>query len=41
VQGILRDYGFTVLPIDCTQIILTQSGIHCISKTIPAARMAR
>jgi hypothetical protein len=38
VQGILKDYGFTVLPIDCTQIILTQSGIHCISKTVPASR---
>jgi hypothetical protein len=41
VQGILKDYGFTVLPIDCTQIILTQSGVHCISKTVPAVRTRR
>jgi hypothetical protein len=35
VQGILRDYGYQVLPIDCTRVILSNSGIHCISKTVP------
>jgi N-dimethylarginine dimethylaminohydrolase len=35
VAGILKDRGYQVLPIDCTDVILTNSGIHCISKTIP------
>ena len=35
VIGILRDYGFEVCPIDCRQIILSNSGLHCISKTVP------
>ena len=33
VSGILRDYGYEVFPIDCSNIILSNSGIHCISKT--------
>ena len=36
VQGILEDHGFQVFPIDCRQVILTNSGVHCISKTVPA-----
>jgi hypothetical protein len=35
VQGILKGYGFQVFPIDCRQVILTNSGVHCISKTVP------
>jgi len=35
VAGILRDYGYEVFPIDCSNIILSNSGIHCISKTAP------
>lgn len=35
VAGIIRDYGYQVFPIDCSDIILTNSAIHCISKTIP------
>jgi hypothetical protein len=35
VTGLLKDYGYRVIPIDCTNVILTNSGIHCISKTIP------
>ena len=36
VQGILKDYGFDVFPIDCTQVILSNSGLHCISQAVPA-----
>jgi agmatine/peptidylarginine deiminase len=36
VSGILRDYGYEVFPIDCSNVILTNCGIHCISKTVPA-----
>ena len=36
VQSILKDLGFQVFPIDCRQVILTNSGVHCISKTVPA-----
>ncbi len=35
VQEILQDLGFIVLPIDCSQVILSNSGVHCISKTVP------
>jgi hypothetical protein len=35
VVGILRGYGYDVFPIDCSQVILSNSGIHCISKTAP------
>ena len=35
VQTILQRYGYTVLPINCNDIILTNSAIHCISKTVP------
>ena len=36
VVDILHGYGFTVEPIDCSDIILSNSGIHCISAAIPA-----
>ena len=36
ILGILRDYGYQVLPIDCSNVILTNCGIHCISKTVPS-----
>jgi agmatine/peptidylarginine deiminase len=32
---ILRRYGFTVAPIDCSDIILSNSAIHCISTVVP------
>jgi hypothetical protein len=35
VADILRGYGYEVFPIDCSNIILSNSGIHCISKTVP------
>ena len=35
IQGILKDYGFGVYPIDSRDIILANCGPHCISKTIP------
>lgn len=37
-QGILRNDGYQVYPIDCSNIILTNSAIHCISKTAPQTR---
>ncbi len=36
VLGILEDCGYQVFPIDCSQVILSNSGLHCISKTVPA-----
>jgi hypothetical protein len=36
IVGILKNYGYQVLPIDCSNVILTNCGIHCISKTVPA-----
>jgi agmatine/peptidylarginine deiminase len=35
IQGILSDYGFDVYPIDSRDIVLTNSVLHCISKTLP------
>ena len=35
VVEILKSYGYDVFPINCRDIILTQCGIHCISKTVP------
>lgn len=35
VCRILEDHGYQALPIDCSQVILTNSAIHCISKTVP------
>ena len=35
VVDILRGYGFRVEQIDCADIILSNSGIHCISTAIP------
>ncbi len=35
VVDILRGYGFAVEQIDCSDIILSNSGIHCISMVIP------
>lgn len=35
IQGILSDYGFDVFPIDSRDIVLTNSVLHCISKTLP------
>jgi hypothetical protein len=38
VSSILRDYGYQVFSIDCSNVILSNSGIHCISKTAPRSR---
>jgi agmatine/peptidylarginine deiminase len=35
VLDILRGFGFTVEQIDCSDIILSNSAIHCISTVIP------
>lgn len=35
VQTILQRYGYTVLPINCNDLILSNSAIHCIAKTVP------
>ncbi len=35
IASILKGYGYQVFPIDCSNIILSNSGIHCISKTVP------
>jgi hypothetical protein len=37
VLGVLEECGYTPLPIDCSDIILSNCGIHCISKTVPKA----
>jgi predicted CoA-binding protein len=39
VQEILRYHGYEVYPIDCSDIILTNSAIHCISKTAPKMKI--
>ena len=36
VQRILHNYGYEVLPVDCTDIILSNAAVHCLSKTVPA-----
>lgn len=36
VSAILRDYGYEVFPIDCSSVILSNAGVHCMSKTVPA-----
>ena len=36
VQGILENHGYDVCPIDCSEIILSNAALHCISKTVPA-----
>jgi len=35
VGEILRANGLDAIPIDCRDIILSNSGLHCISKTVP------
>ena len=35
IQGILKDYGYKVIPIDCRRIISSSAALHCITKTIP------
>ena len=39
VGKILEENGFEAIPIDCTEIILSNSGLHCISKTVPKGIM--
>ena len=36
VSGVLRDHGYEVFPIDCSEVILSNAGVHCMSKTVPA-----
>lgn len=35
VAGLLERFGYEVHQIDCRDIILSNSGLHCISKTVP------
>lgn len=35
IGEILSANGFEAIPIDCRDIILSNSGLHCISKTVP------
>ena len=35
VCELLEDYGYEVHQMDCRDIILSNSGLHCISKTVP------
>lgn len=37
---ILKANGFEAIPIDCRNIILSNSGLHCISKTVPRRILA-
>jgi hypothetical protein len=37
VYDILESLGYGVKPIDCRKIIESNSGLHCISKTVPSA----
>ncbi len=39
VGEILEKNGFNAIPIDCTNIILSNSGLHCITKTVPKGIM--
>ena len=41
VSGILRDYGYEVYPVDCSEVILSNAGIHCISRTVPSGLHAQ
>ena len=40
VGEILNANGLEAIPIDCRDIILTQRGLHCISKTVPRRILA-
>ena len=40
VGEVLRANGFEAIPIDCRDIILSNSGLHCISKTVPMRLLA-
>ncbi|MBD3369450.1 hypothetical protein GF402_03695 [Candidatus Fermentibacteria bacterium] len=35
VGNALQEQGFEAIPIDCRDVILSNSGVHCISKTVP------
>ncbi len=37
VSGILESLGYNVGSVDCRRIIESNSGLHCISKTVPAS----
>jgi hypothetical protein len=40
VGEILKANGLEAIPIDCRDIILSNSGLHCISKTVPRQILA-
>ena len=40
VGEILRANGLDAIPVDCRDIILSNSGLHCISKTVPKRILA-
>lgn len=35
IVGIMESLGFDVFPIDCSDVILSNAGVHCLSKTLP------
>ena len=35
IVGIMKSLGFDVFPIDCSDVILSNAGIHCLSTTLP------
>lgn len=41
VKDIFKEMGFEVFSIDCSDIILANTGLHCLSKTIPASIISR
>lgn len=36
VPGLLEKLGYEAVPVDCRRIIESNSGLHCISKTLPS-----
>jgi agmatine/peptidylarginine deiminase len=37
IVSIMEGLGFDVFPIDCSEVILSNAGVHCLSKTLPRA----
>jgi hypothetical protein len=35
IVGIMENLGYEVFPIDCSDVILSNAGVHCLSKTLP------
>lgn len=37
VPRLLEEFGYEAVPVDCRRIIESNSGLHCISKTLPSS----